>query len=266
MPENTLVLAGLEGLAIREHLSRDAENAAFAIRALADTDDAEAASSAMQKTDILVLGLPLADGMVERGFSLVNAAKAVGVRHIVFLSRYAAAHDAHWRLGRETGRIDLAVEQSGLPFTILRPNTLMSAAFTLPPDGQDTIRLPGADAAVSYLHPADLSRCILAVANAVDDHAGRTYAVTGPEALSPREAVAIMAEAAGRPLSAVDVDEGEYTAMLMGEGRSQWQVEMLISLTRIGIRGMMRNVTGAVKHLTGHEPRPFSEYARSAWG
>lgn len=266
MPVQSLVLAGLEGLALKQYLTEAADKAGQATRVLDQADEASAATEALTETDILVLGLPLADGMVQRGFAMVNAAKAAGPRHIILLSRYGAAHDAHWRLGRETGRIDLAVEQSGIPFTILRPNTLMNTAFTLPPKGQEVIRVPNEDARISYLHPEDLCACITAVANAPEAHAGRTYAVTGPEALSPPEAIALVAGAAGSSLRSEQMEEEEYMAVLEDEGRSKWEIDMLVSLSRISRRGMMGNVTGAVNHLTGYEAQPFSAFAQRTWG
>src|SRR3712207_8360499 len=42
-----------------------------------------------------------------------------------------------------------------------------------------------------------------------DGHAGRTYTLTGPEALSPRQRLAVIAETIGRPLRFVELSEAQ---------------------------------------------------------
>ena len=56
----------------------------------------------------------------ERNF--IHAAKRAGVRHVVKFSAYGAGLDAPHYFGRQHGEAERELEDSGLPFTMLRPN------------------------------------------------------------------------------------------------------------------------------------------------
>lgn len=214
-------------------------------------------------TDVLILSMPIEDDLVRTGFGIIGAAKEAGVGHIIQISRYGAAHDAHWRMGREVGRVDLAVEESGIPFTILRASMLMGG-IREHTEGT-TVSMPFADAPVSYLHPLDLTDCVQAVMGDREAHAGRTYAVTGPQGLTQEQLVQTLGTETGQTYTAAPCDETALIDFLSERGASQWQQDMFVSLARITQRGMMGNVTGAVKHLTGNEPRTFAGYAQNFW-
>ncbi|WP_285907135.1 SDR family oxidoreductase [Pseudodesulfovibrio pelocollis] len=252
------VVAGAHAPEGAEALARDGVQAR-----VFDFSDQESMTRAMQGCDRLFLALPLAEGMARRGHLAVQAAKAAGIGHIVRASAYAASSDAHWRLGREHGTVDQFVEDSGIPFTILRPNAVMQRfATTLAPmvrAGQ--LALPEEDARVSYIDARDIGAC--AARLFLDDatHHGRTYALTGPQGISLAEVAAILTKATGREVAYRPVDEAVYMEALARDGVPEWTVNMLVSLTRVVKLGMAGNVTGAVAHLTGHEPRAFAAFA-----
>lgn len=223
-----------------------------------DTDPVEA----MRDADVLALVSPLEETLVRQGFGLVNAAKEAGIGHVIRISLYASANDAHWRLGRELGRVDLAVEESGLPYTILRPSMLMQ---TLPTPGElnGVLRVPSGDAAVSYLDGRDLAACVQSILSDPEAHNGRTYAVTGPQGLATEDLTRAMGEVSGKHPEAQDLEENDYLAVLSEQGFDEWSRNMLLSLSRIAKRGMAGNVTGAVRHITGRDPRSYADYLAS---
>jgi uncharacterized protein YbjT (DUF2867 family) len=218
--------------------------------------------AAMREADVLVLVSPLEETLVRQGFDLVNAAKEAGIGHVVRISLYASANDAHWRLGRELGRVDLAVEESGLPYTILRPSMLMQTLPT-PAELNGVLRIPSGDAAVSYLDGRDLAACVEAVLSDKEAHNGRTYAVTGPQGLSMNDLVQTMGEVSDKLPNAEALEENDYLAVLSEQGFDEWSRNMLLSLSRIAKRGMAGNVTGAVRHITGRDPHSYADYLAS---
>ena len=95
-----------------------------------------------------------------------------------------------------------AVRASGHPWTMLQPNSFMANALRLNEqlDAGDTVRLPFADVPIALVDPADVG-AVAAAALTDAEHAGRSYRLSGPEALLPEEQVAILGEALGRSLS-----------------------------------------------------------------
>ena len=227
-------------------------------------EDQDSLTRAMTGCDKLFLLLPFAERMSRWGHVAVEAAKGAGIEFIVRSSGYAAASDAHWRLGREHGIIDQFVESSGIPAAVLRPNSFMqNYANMLAPAIRDqaVILMPEADATVSYIDVRDIAACAVALFAAPDGHAGRVYALTGPAPLGQAEVAAAIAKAAGKPVTYENIPEEAYIEGLLKAGVPQWNVNMLVSLTRVIKLGMMGNVTKAVEHLTGAPARTFEAFA-----
>lgn len=228
-----------------------------------DFADQESMTAAMQGCDRLFLVLPLAERMTRWGHLAVQAAKAAGIGYIVRSSGYGASSDAHWRLGREHGTVDQFVEDSGIAFTTLRPNTLMQnfATSLAGMVRSGVIALPEEDARVSYIDARDVGDCAARLLLDSEGHEGRVYALTGPQGLSLAEVAALLTTAAGREVVYRPSDEAEYMDTLAQAGLPQWNADMLVSLTRVVKLGMAGNVTGAVEYLTGRAPRTFAAFA-----
>ena len=95
-----------------------------------------------------------------------------------------------------------AVRASGRPWTMLQPNSFMANALRWKDQlaSGDTIRLPFADVPIALVDPMDVGS-VAAAALTEAGHDGRSYRLSGPEALHPEEQVAILGEALRRPLS-----------------------------------------------------------------
>jgi len=223
-------------------------------------------AGAMAGCDALFLAPPFDETMARSGSVAVEAARQAGIGYIVLLSRYGASSDAHWRLGREVGMIDQFVEDSGIPFTVLRANTFMQKFSTLLAGEvrSGRVPLPEEAYAVSYLDAGDAAACAARLFADREGHENRTYALTGPEGLGGAEVAARIAGATGKAMAYESVDEDAFIALLDAAGLSEWQRNMEVSLSRVVKLGMMGNVTGAVEFLAGRPARPFAEFAAAA--
>jgi len=70
---------------------------------------------------------PLLESLVELGTNAIEAAKRAGVEYIVRSSALGASEDAAIAMGRWHAQVERAIERSGLPYTILQPNTFMQS-------------------------------------------------------------------------------------------------------------------------------------------
>lgn len=230
---------------------------------LSDPNDVAGLTQAMEGCDKLFLSLPLVEGMTRRGHLAVEAAKQAGVQYIVRSSCYAASSDAHWRLGREYGMVDQFVEDSGIDFTVLRPNTFMQI-FTTDMNEMiqsGTLALPEEDAKVSYIDAHDIAACAAHLFQNNEGHINSYYALTGPEGLGGADIATAIAAATGKALTYTPIPEEEFIATLADSGVPQWTIDMRVSLSRVVKLGMAGNVTQAVQHLTGKPARSFTDFA-----
>ena len=230
---------------------------------LFEFQDPDAMVRAMDGCQKLFLVIPLQEKLTRFGHLAVEAAKSAGIEYIVRSSGYAASSDAHWRLGREHGMVDQFIEDSKIPFTILRPNTFMQNFSTImaPMIKSGVIALPEEDARVSYIDVRDIAACAARLLLDNAGHENKYYALTGPEGLSLSEVAAQISQVAGREVAYTPITEEAYIEGLSGMGMPEWTINMLVSLTRVVKLGMAGNVTKAVEFLTQTPARTFVDFA-----
>jgi uncharacterized protein YbjT (DUF2867 family) len=195
---------------------------------------------------------------IEQSLALMREAD---VERVVLLSSSAAPTG---NLDNAVARYHIlserAVSESGLPRIFLQPNSFMANAFRWLPQLEkgDAIRGPFGDVAISTIHPDDLG-AVAARALTSDEHEGRTYRLSGPEALRPAEQVAIMAKYTGRDMRF----EPQSDEVARAEMEAQMPKEYVDAFFEFFSEGTVDETTvhPTVKQVTGKEPRSFEEWA-----
>jgi uncharacterized protein YbjT (DUF2867 family) len=228
-----------------------------------DFADKDSMIAALAGCDRMFLVVPMTERLTRFGRLAVDAAKEAGIEYIVRTSGYGASSDAHWRLGREHGMVDQFVEDSGIPFTVLRPNSFMQnfSTFLAPMVKAGAVALPEEDYAVSYIDARDIAACAARLFNDNEGFTNAFYALTGPQGLTLADVAGTIASAAGIEVEYTPIEEEAYIEWLDGSGMPEWDRNMLVSLSRVIKLGMMGNVTQAVEYLTGSPARTFADFA-----
>lgn len=216
--------------------------------------DRDLACQALEGADTLfmVSGSEAAD-RVEQHRAFVDAATEAGVRHVVYTSFQGAAPDCTFTLGRDHWATEEHIRASGLAFTFLRD----SLYADLLPDlvGDDgVIRGPAGSGRVAAVTRADIARAAVVVLREPEAHAGATYDLTGPEALTFDEIAAALTEHTGTQVSYDDETVEEAYASRRRWEAPQWQYDAWVSTYTAIARGEMAVVTDHVRALTGQDP------------
>jgi len=140
---------------------------------------------------------------------LEQAARA-GVEHLVLLSSLSAAGEHERDHGSVSNVHHLAVERAvaatGIPATVLRPGDMASNlrywAWTIKSTG--SVYGPYPTSRQAPIHEADIA-AVAAAALLDGAHIGRTYPMTGPEALSRAQQLETIGAAIGRELTFVEI-------------------------------------------------------------
>jgi NAD(P)H dehydrogenase (quinone) len=194
---------------------------------------------------------------VERHKAFVDAAVAAGVGHLVYTSFVGASRDAVFTLARDHGATEEYLRDSGLRFTFLRDNLYADfLPFMVGEDG--VIRGPAGDGRAAVVAQEDIAEAAVAVLRDPAAHAGRTYDLTGPQALTFAEMAAVVSEATGRPVSFHDESLPEAYASRASYGAPDWQVDAWVSTYTAVAAGQMAGVSSAVADLIG---RPATSLA-----
>lgn len=161
----------------------------------------ETVVGALKDIDKLFLLTPTHPKMVDFTQNLVNG--AIGhVKHIVKLShiRSDAVDEPQINITRLHRQAEKIIEESGIPFTFLRPNFFMQnfVNFYLGKN-QISIYLPAGDGRVSFVDVRDIAAvAVQALTNNKNDiHSGKVYTITGPESISYGDAAGILSEHIG---------------------------------------------------------------------
>ncbi|MEH1126934.1 NAD(P)H-binding protein [Micromonospora sp. CPCC 206061] len=199
--------------------------------------------------------------------AFVQLAVGQGVRHLVLLSSRGieAMGDERLLAAEHT------VRECGADWTILRPdwfNQNFDEGFFQPAIVAGGLALPVGDARQAFVDADDIAAVAAAVLTG-DGHAGRTYEVTGPRALTFAEAVRAVAEASGRPVRFGGTDD-DYRAQQAALGAPAEQTDAEIAaFTALRLLGDQQP-SDAVEQVAGRPPKDFTTYAteaaaRGAW-
>ncbi len=232
--------------------------------ALADYADATTCAAALAGIDtvFMVSGAEEPDRTAAHR-TFVDAARSAGVRRIVYTSFLGASPTATFTLARDHWDTEQHIRSTGLLFTFLRDNLY---ADQLPLfAGSDGVLLgPGGDGRVSAVARRDVADVAAAVLLAADsrhrsEHDGRTYDLTGPQALSLAEAARIITEVTGRPTRYQNQTLAEAYASRRGYGAPDWQLDAWVSTYTAIAVGELAAVTADVQAVAGHPATSLRE-------
>jgi uncharacterized protein YbjT (DUF2867 family) len=214
-----------------------------------DLNDAATIAPALDGVEA-VFTLAGYDGL---GATLADAAGA-RVRRVVLLSSSAApSGNRHNAVARYHIESEDLVRASGLGWTILQPNAFMSNALRWLPqlrDG-DVVREPFGDIALSVVDPADIAAVALRGLSS-DEHDGRSYRLSGPQALTAAQRADILGAALGRRLTVVVPSDEEAR-----EGLPPAYADAFHEFYRGGLIDET-TVHPAVEEILGRAPAPFT--------
>lgn len=195
------------------------------------------------------LHITMTAGLTETGPELVRRAVAAGVRRITVL----------W--GGWVGPVEQAVAESGVEWTRLEPQEFMSNALTW----IDSIRAGGVvreahDFPSAVVHEADIgavaATCLLA-----DGHTGRAYTLTGPEALTTGERLAILSRAIGRTVRLERISHEQAVERLLAAGVSRADADFVLGW-HADPPPEATTVDDTVRRLLDRPARTFAQWAR----
>lgn len=216
----------------------------------------------LQGVDTVYLVCSPIPQLVELESNVIDAARENGVKHIVLNSALGAA-DYPKSFPSWHRKVEDKLKSCGLGYTIVRPNGFMQniMAYLAP-----SIRAQGAfyaamgDARTSYLDVRDIATVIAKTLASPADHAGKTYELNGPEAVSYAELAARISKVAKREVQFVDIPESVQRKVMLEAGMPEWQVNALLELQQYYLTGNGGNVTDVLPGLLGQEPIHLDQF------
>lgn len=160
-------------------------------------------------------------------------------------------------------RIEEVLENSGLPFVILRANWFADNFRTVWKDDvrKGEIALPADEGLISFVDGRDVAAAA-AVALTSSEFDGETLVLTGPAALPLSRAAEVLSHVTGRRVVFKPIAAADYEARLAAEGVAEKQITERVAEFDTIRDGKASIVSPAIEKMTGRAPRFFETFIR----
>jgi uncharacterized protein YbjT (DUF2867 family) len=230
-----------------------------------DYDKQEGLESAFKDVDKLFLLTHPSPKTSEHESNLITEAKKSGIKHIVKQSIMGADLGADIEAMRLHRQAEILIEESGIPYTFLRPNEFMQGFINFQGStikSNNAFYIPAENAKVSFVDARDITAIAVKALVDGDKHHNRNYVITGPEALSYHQAAEILSNATGKKIDYVNISEEDTRTALKETGMDDWLINTILDLYRVYRKGYASEVSSAVEEVTGRKATTFVEFAR----
>jgi uncharacterized protein YbjT (DUF2867 family) len=229
---------------------------------LADEGSLVTAMTGVEKVFLLSSPHPDAVGWHRNA---IDAARRTQVQLLVRSSILGADRESPAEFISAHTTCDRYLEDSGLPYVIVRPNLFLQniPESTIPTiDASGTFYADAGEARISMVDTRDVA-AVAALALTEPGYAGAHFDVTGPEALSYADVAAKLTSVLGRRISYVGASDDAVRQALLGAGLTTWFAGALVGLyqdyRRSGTGGYAAQVTDTVRRLTGRPARSLDD-------
>jgi uncharacterized protein YbjT (DUF2867 family) len=226
-----------------------------------DFDDPASLRRALEGVDRAFLLTNSTERTEAQQIAFVEAAQARRVGHVVYLSQLAADPESPVRFLRYHDVVEAALRNSTVGWTFVRPNLILQAYLPFAPIiAQGALQAPIGGAAVSVVDARDIA-AVAAAALTEGGHVGKTYTVTGPDAVAHAEIAAELGNAIGRTVRFESIPPEAFLTAVTGAGMPKWQAEGLVEDYAHYDRGEASAVSPDVAQITGTSPRSLHDFA-----
>ena len=182
----------------------------------------------------------------------IDAAVRAGVKQIAYTSYVNADRYEDSTIAVDHLRTERILQESGVAWTLLRnqiyANGLVDQAVQIVSEGRYVTHTP--DARVAYVTREDCAAAAAAVL-ATPGHDNKAYNITGPDAIGPRELVALASEISGKPVELVVLSEADYRRRLADSGMPEAAINGTIAFAAELDSPYLREPSTVVADLTG---------------
>lgn len=211
------------------------------------------------------IGLATTPSQVQDEISLIDAAEAAGVSHLVKLSCEGVDTELPNVVLRFHREIETHLRASGLDWTMVRPATFVDAVVRLssvfiPKGVWGGHTLDGAAAFVDTRDVAEVAAQILIDGTAT--HRNRAYRLTGSEALTMQQVAELLTSAIGTEVRFHQRTDDETVTLLEGLGMPRFRIDVLLGLDELTRAGIYTPTPDDTEAIIGRAPRSPVDYIK----
>ena len=188
----------------------------------------------------------------------IEEAKRAGVKFILLSTLYGADKNPESTFGKS----EKIVAQSGINYTIIRPNFIFQNFITYDIEAikSGSIYLPTKNSKTSYIDVNDVAIASTTIMENPKKHLGKAYTLTGSESLSHEQFAEIFSSVLGKTVTNISPSNDEYKATLLSYNLPQELVDFMGALYAAVEAGSFAFITNDYELITGKKPTTAKEF------
>ncbi|MEU6192840.1 NAD(P)H-binding protein [Streptomyces sp. NPDC047061] len=220
------------------------------------TEPADLAHAFEGASQILIVSVDrMGEEAVRQHRTAVDAALAAGARRIVYTAHMGASPTSRFQACRDHAAAEEALAASGVAWTSLRNGFHADSGLGFLAQGLESgeVALP-ADGPVCWTAHADLAEAAAVILADEGRFEGPTPPLTGSEALTFADLVALAGELTGRPITRTTAPDDTFRAHLVAGGVPAETADQLLGIFTAAREGEFANPDPTLAKLLGREP------------
>lgn len=224
-------------------------------------NEEEKLNEAARDVNIVLSITPAGPDAVSNAANITKAAKNNKADQIIRISAIKAAPDAPTENGRLHYKTDTDVINSGIPYTILRPNFYMQNLIATVPSikGQGTLFQGMGDGKISMIDVRDIADCCVSII-VNGGHENKIYNPNGPESINFYDIADYISKRLHIPVTYVPISPEQVGEGLKAFGANEWAVKVMTDYARAYSQGWGDISNNDVELITGHKARSFHQF------
>ncbi|MBM9579336.1 NAD(P)H-binding protein [Leptospira sp. 201903070] len=190
----------------------------------------------------------------------IERAKSKKLQKVVLMTAVGVEHSPD---DLPLRKLEIALENSGVPFNIIRPNWFMQNFQTFWISGilkDKKIYFPGGQAKTSFIDVRDIASS--AISLLLDDSRnGKEFTLTGKDSITHDEVAQKISKATGLNIKFADITQEEFKKNLLSAGVPEDYSNVLVYLAGLLKEGHVAPISEGVREITGKDPISFDQYA-----
>ena len=227
-----------------------------------DLSQPEGLQGALENVEHAFIATAIVPNTVELFQNFFDVAKQSTKPHIVKFSALGAGNDPQSAIQKQHTESDDVLIASGLPYTILRPNSfyqnMLGSIDSIKATGQ--FYQPFGNARQSLVDVRDLTEVAFSALTRME-HQSQIYELTGPESLSFHDVATQLSSTLGKEVTYIPVSPEVALQGMLDVGMPEWTANAIAELYSVFATGEFAETNDTIRQITGKPATTFAAWA-----
>lgn len=236
--------------------------------AIGDYIDYDSLVTAMQGINTLLLvSASSVTGRYEQHKNVLKAAKASGIKHIVYTSVLKSSPESKFTAGMDHVKTEADIKASGIAYTIMGNTYYCDFLPMLLGNFKETgnIYYSAGNEKINFASRNDMAEANAVVLSNPSDHRNKVYNITASKAYTFKDIAAMLSDITGQQVGYVDISPEDLKKGMLQHGLPEDVAEMITSIAASMKAGEFDYADNTLENLIGHKPLDLKDFLQAVY-